>query len=146
MVTVHKHHHYILEKSFGHQRKCGQLELKELLRSMNTEVPTSRRRLHCSPGPVPPVTPTFSEQTDVEDSAPGTRMSTPINEVLLSDYSVCELPSDESALDTSGISGSCTHESSTNVIVNTALVARIETLKAENKELRCQLLTVNPFD
>ena len=108
-------------------------------RSTNTEVPTSKRHLHCSLSPAPTVTPASSEQTDGEDSAPGTRMYTPISEVLLGDYSVCELPSGESALDTSDVSGSCTYESSTSVIVNVALVARIEALKAENKELHCQL-------
>ena len=35
---------------------------------------------------------------------------------------------------------------SPNVIVNTALVARVEALEAENKQLHRQLLTVNPFD
>ena len=41
--------------------------------------------------------------TDENDSGSGTRMSTPIGEVLLSEYSVHELPSEcseESALDT----------------------------------------------
>ena len=63
-------------------------------RSMNTGVPTSKRHLHCSPSPAPTVTPASSEPTDGEDSAPGTRMSTPVSEVLLSDCGVCELPSD----------------------------------------------------
>lgn len=62
-------------------------------------------------------------------------------EFFLSDYSVHELPSEcseESALDTSGISGNY-DESSTNVIVHTALVARIEALEIENKALRRQI-------
>ena len=65
-------------------------------------------------------------------------MSTAIGEVLLSDFSVHELPnecSEESLLEISTLSGECT---STNVIVHTALVARIKVLEKENKELRQQ--------
>ena len=53
---------------------------------------------------------------------------------------VHELPSEcseKSAMDTSGISG--INESSTNVIVQTALVARIEAFEIENKALHHQL-------
>ena len=56
-------------------------------------------------------------------------------------YSVHELPSEcseESALDTSGVSGSYANESSTNVVVHTALVTRIEALEIENKALHHQ--------
>lgn len=97
------------------------------------------------PSPAPTVTPASSEPTDGEDSAPGTRMSTSVNEVLLSDCGVCELPSDELALDISGISGSCTYESSTNVIANAALVARVEALEAGKKQLRQLSSHSKPF-
>ena len=83
---------------------------------------------------------TSNDHSDGEESVASTGLSTPIG-VLFSDYSVHELPSEcseESALDTSGISGNY-DESSTNVIVHNALVARIEALEIENKALRRQI-------
>ena len=83
---------------------------------------------------------TSSDQNGGEESGASTILSTP---VLLSDYSVQELPSEcseESALDASGLSGSYANESSTNVIVSTALVARIQALEIENKALRDKVL------
>ena len=57
----------------------------------------------------------------------------PIGEPLLSDHSIHELPdecSSESILNTPGVSALSQHhiEDSANVIVNTALLARIEIL------------------
>lgn len=69
-------------------------------------------------------------------------MHTPIGEQLLSDYSVYELPSEcssESALNTSGVSISHRDEDSANVIVSTALLARIEALESSNRQLNIQL-------
>ena len=137
MAIVHKYHHYILESDLGHQRKYGQQELKEQPR----EVGMLKFQLqHATYSAVKVLHRHVS--TDENDSGPGTRMSTPIWEVLLSEYSVHELPSEcseESALDITGFSGGCVNEASTNVIVHTALVARIEALEIENKELRYQV-------
>ena len=81
-------------------------------RSRDAKVPTAKRNLQCSESSAPTYV-----STDENDSGSGTRMSTPIGEVLLSDYSVHELPSEcseESALDTSRFSGGCVNEASTN--------------------------------
>ena len=94
----------------------------------------AKRNQRCDQSPT--LTQVPSEPTDEDDSGPSTRMSTPIGEVLLSDFSVHKLPSEcseESTLETSGLSGEC---ASTNVIVHTALVARIKVLEKENRELR----------
>lgn len=89
---------------------------------------------------------TTHEQSDVEESGSSTAAVTPIGEVLLNDYDVHELPSEcseESVLETSG---SYANKSSTNVIVHTALVARIEALEIENKALHHQVSsTLKPF-
>ena len=75
---------------------------------------------------------TLSDCSEGDGSGASTALSTPIGEVLLSDFNVNELPSEsseETALDTSGIS----------VIVHTALIARIEALEIENKALQHQV-------
>lgn len=103
----------------------------------NKAGPSAKRHLQYSTSPV--MTRTSSDCSDGEESG---ALSTPIGEVLLSDYSVHELPSEcseESALNTAGIPASCANESSTNVIVHTALIARIEALEIENKALRRQI-------
>ncbi len=109
--------------------------------------PSAKRHLQYSTSPA--TIRTSSDRSDEEDFGTSTALSTPIGEVLLSDYSVHELPSEcseESTLDTSGISGSYANESSTNVIVHTALVARIEALEIENKALHRQVsCTSKPF-
>ena len=137
MAIVHKYHHYILESDLGHQRKYGQQELKEQPR----EVGMLKFQLqHATYSAVKVLHRHVS--TDENDSGPGTRMSTPIGKVL-SDYSVHELPSEcseESALNISGFSGGCVNEASTNVIVHTALVARIEALSTlDSTHMSCCL-------
>ena len=112
--------------------------------SCSVPIPSAKRHINYSPSPVPS---TCSEPSDDGDSAPGTRMSTPIGEVLLSDFSVHELPgecSSESAVDTSGLSGHMA-DTSTQVTVNTALVARIEALEAENRLLSSKLSSRQNF-
>ena len=99
--------------------------------------PRAKRHLQYSTSPA--TMGTSSDQNGGEESGASTVLSTP---VLLSDYSVQELPSEcseESALDASGLSGSYANESSTNVIVSTALVARIQALEIENKALHRQV-------
>ena len=113
----------------------------------NKAGPSAKHHLQYSTSPT--TTCTSSDRSDGEESGASTALSTPIGEVLLSDYSVHELPSEcseESALDTSGISGSYVNESSTNVIVHTALIARIEALEIENKALYHQVSSkLKPF-
>jgi hypothetical protein len=125
-----------------------------------------RKALFCSPEPAPkrhlssvspspgpstsrPVTPTTSDITDGESSdlIVGTRLTTPIGEVYFSDYGVHELPSDESCLDVS--SGSNLDKggeqpSEAQVVVNTALIARIEALEVEARSLRSKLSKTKP--
>ena len=117
--------------------------------------PTLKRHIpSASPSPGPstsrPVTPTTSDVTDGESSdlIVGTRLTTPIGEVYFSDYAVHELPSDESCLDVS--SGSNLDKgdeqpSEAQVVVNTALVARIEALEAEAHTLRSKLSKTKPL-
>ena len=108
--------------------------------------PCAKRHLEYSTSPA--TTRKSSDQSGGEESGTSS-LCTPIGEVLLSDYSVHELPSEcseESALDVSGLSGSYANESSTNAIVSTALVARIEALEIENKALHRQVSsTSKPF-
>ena len=106
----------------------------------NKAGPSTERHLQYSSSPL--MSRTSSDRSEGEESGASTALSTLIGEVLLSDYNVHELPSEcsgESALDTSGMSGSYVNKSSTNVIVNTALIARIEALEIENKALCCQV-------
>lgn len=132
----------ILVSGSGHPKKPGQPDGKEQ-QSANTgdrAGPCAKRHLQYSTSPT--TTRTLSDRSDGEESGASTALSTPIGEVLLSDYGVHELPSEcseESALDTLGISGSYANESSTNVIVHTALIARIEALEIENKALHRQV-------
>ena len=108
-------------------------------RSKNVTIPLPKRSQMCDLRPTLTHVPSeLSEPTGEEDSGPSTRMSTPIGEALLSDFSVYELPSEcseESALETSGLSG---EYGSTNVVVHTALVARIKVLEEENQVLHQQ--------
>ena len=96
-----------------------------------------------------PVTPTTSDATDGESSdlIVGTRLTTPIGEVYLSDYSIHELPSEESCLDLSSGSNldkGGEQSSEAQVVVNTALVARIEALEAQTRSLRFKLSKTQP--
>lgn len=75
-----------------------------------------------------------------------TRLMTPVGKACFSDYSVHELPSEESCLDVS--SGSNLEKGGeqlceTQVVVNSALVARIEALEAEACSLRSKLSNKN---
>ena len=97
--------------------------------------PNVKRHLRYGTSPTP--TSTTSQQSDFDEA-----MLTPIGEPLLSDYSVHELPdecSSKSALNTSGVSGYHNDEDSANVIVNTALLTRIEALESSNRQLNIQL-------
>ena len=75
--------------------------------------------------------------------------STPIGEVLLSDYSVHELPdSEESCMEQSLSGDDASRQQQLNdrqtMVVNTALVARIESLEAENWSLHLKLVNNKP--
>ena len=66
-------------------------------------------------------------------------MSTPVGEILLDDYSVYELPTDDSCSSAScSFMDSSDPSKDSNVIV-TALVARVEALEAKNKMLSHKL-------
>ena len=66
-------------------------------------------------------------------------MSTPVGEILLGDYSVYELPTDDSCSSAScSFMDSSDPSKDSNVIV-TALVARVEALEAKNKILSHKL-------
>ena len=98
--------------------------------------PRAKRQLSYGTSPTP-----TSEQSDGSDSR--SSMSTPIGEVLLSDFSVYELPgecSSDSIQNTpgSGVSAS-NNDDSASVIVHTALLARIEALESSNEQLSSQL-------
>ena len=115
--------------------------------------PTPKRHLpSASPSPSAsrPVTPTTSDATDGESSdlIAGTRLTTPIGEVYFSDYGVHELPSEESCLDISSgsnIDKGGEQSSEAQVVVNTALVARIEALEAETRNLHSKLSKTKPL-
>lgn len=100
-----------------------------------------------SPSTSRAVTSASSEITDDDyDPIAATKLSTPIGEPLLSDYSVHELPSvsDESCPNSLSMSLDNMLPNETEVIVNTALVARIEALEAENKALHHKLSSQKP--
>ena len=111
-VIVPSYRPCILGSSSGHPKHSGQPDGKE---QQGEKVPTQVIKLIqvlnviyiiCSTNPT--TTCTLSDHCDREESASSTALSTLIGEVLLSDYSVYELPSEcseESAMDTSVISG-----------------------------------------
>ena len=110
---------------------------------------TPKRLSTASPSPCTSrvVTPVSSELTD-EDYGPMSAMQlcTPIGEVLLSDYNVHELPnvSEDSCPDSSGVSIDNKIPNEAEVIVNTALVARIEALEAENETMHRKFSSQKP--
>lgn len=111
--------------------------------------PTSRHRsFTSSPSPCSSndVTAAPSEVEDEYSPFEATPHSTPIGEVLLSDYSVHELPGSEESMEQS-VSGDGRQQQLNDrqtMVVNTALVARIESLEAENRSLRMKLATNKP--
>lgn len=84
---------------------------------------------------------TTVSESDECDSRSDTPFSAPPGEQLLSssDYSIHELPSDDSVVCSNTCDGS-----DTQVLVNKALLSRIEVLEAENKKLRSQLRIQKP--
>ena len=111
--------------------------------------PKQKRRMSSVPGTISS-TPVSSDQTDGESSdvVSGKRLTASAGEVYFSDYSVHELPSEESCLDGSGgsnIDKSADHTSETQVVVSTALVARIEALETEAHNLHTKLLLKKPL-
>ena len=111
--------------------------------------PTPKRRLpsaSTSSNTSCPVTPASSDITD-GDSSDIVGLTTPIEDACFSDYTVHELPSEESCLDMSSGSnldkgGKLSTEA--QVVVNTALVARIEALEAECRSLHSKLSKTKP--
>ena len=97
------------------------------------------KHVKSSPSPTPSIsraiTPASSDDQFLDSAMP---LSTQVGEPLMSDYSVHELP-DESGDSAPSSSFEMTdhtpQESDVNVIVNTALVARIEHLEAEKSRL-----------
>ena len=78
----------------------------------------------------------------------GKKLTASAGEAYFSDYSVHELPSEESCLDVSGGSTfdkTGEHSSETQVVVNTALVARIEALETEAHSLCTKLSMKKPL-
>ena len=78
----------------------------------------------------------------------GKKLTASAGEAYFSDYSVHELPSEESCLDVSGGSSfdkTGEHSSETQVVVNTALVARIEALETEAHSLCTKLSMKKPL-
>ncbi len=79
-----------------------------------------------------------STSTLSEDSDTASQLRTPPGEAYFTDYNIHELPTDESYPDDSG-GMSDMPSMDTEVVVNTALVARIETLEAEVCCLRAKV-------
>ena len=101
-----------------------------------------------SPSPTPSVlramTPGSGDDQSSEAAGP---LSTSIGEPLFSDYTVHELPdesSDSAPSSSLQLTEYNTQNSNVNVVVNTALVARIESLEAERNILQSQLSKCKP--
>ena len=101
-----------------------------------------------SPSPTPSVlramTPGSGDDQSLEAAGP---LSTSIGEPLFSDYTVHELPdesSDSAPSSSLQLTEYNTQNSNVNVVVNTALVARIESLEAERNILQSQLSKCKP--
>ena len=90
---------------------------------------TPKRSLSSTPSTSREVTPASSSEDPLS-----TTLSTSSRQ-----SSVEALSSSELSFDTSSISGSITAQNDTEVIINKALVARIEVLEAENKSLKNKL-------
>ena len=128
----------------------GERALRSAKRKCLSPFPMSTPKRHSTPSPCSSRDITAGS-SEVEDYNPlgRTPLSTPIGEALLSDYSVHELPdSGESFdVDTSLSCGEVSTQQQTErqaMVVNTALVARIESLEAENRTLKLKLVSKKP--
>ena len=107
--------------------------------------PKQKRCMSFVPGTISS-TPVSSDEIDGElsDVVSGKRLTASAGKVYFSDYSMHELPSEESCLDGSG-DKSADHTSEIPVVVSTALVTRIEALETEAHSFHTKLSLKKPL-
>lgn len=127
MVLHLTHRHYILESDFHHKKSYMRLEVEELLSVCLSPIFQTPSTKHKRLTPTPSSCASSVAATPGSSTVESMSLSASIGKPLLSDYGIYELPD---------------YDDNRDILLDTALAARIESLETETEHLQSTLSTI----